>query len=352
MMQLRKKLGAAALLATAAMVAAGCSGRDDGDDDAGTNGGCTGVCNDGGTDAGSDAGTDAGSTDGGQTEPTLLTIPELRKVKYGTWIKVVDVVVQGIEYEKLSDQNGKDWRSRFWVVDAARPTEGIFVEKFYSDTPTSYHPTIGDKIDIEGYLNTELPYEQFRGYRQRIVNDFKNSKPLKITEKSKVTAPSDNEVTVDALKASAASFSQADAGYAGTRVHVTGNLALTNPTPTAFMRVDSADAGTVFYGFEVDGILVNHENTRDLKFSDGGTETRCDWQAAALDGGGVSFPNGIRGTWDTYTFAACSDGGTDIFNCFRNNGKVPGSTKNYTYAVHPAGCDDLQGVVDAGVVIQ
>jgi hypothetical protein len=350
-MELRKKLGAAALLAAAAMAtAAGCGGRDTDEPNPTPDAGCTGVCStDAGTDAGTttDAGTDAGTTtDAGSNVPS--SVAAIRKSPFGTRGVLTNVVITGIEYEKLSDQNNTSWRSRFWVVDPLKPTEGIFVEKFYDDTPADYHPQIGDVIDIEGYFGTESNFEQFRGRRQRVANDFRNTKaPLRITVKTAgggvAARPPDNEVTPENLAASQ-NFVQADAGYLGSRVHVQGPLELTNAKPTAFMRVDKTDAGSVYYGYELTGgVLINHENTRDL--SDGGV--RCDYQAIVNDGGTVSFPNGVRGVFDTYTFAACEDGGTDIFNCRRNDGKVPGTTpeKNYIYVIHPENCADLGGQV-------
>ncbi|MBJ6763247.1 hypothetical protein JGU66_20965 [Myxococcaceae bacterium JPH2] len=355
-MELRKALGAAAVVAaTAMMVSAGCSGRDEENPEPG-NPGCTGVCSqdagfDAGVDAGVDSGVDAGTDAGSNTGPTIA---EIRKLKFATPVTLHDVVITSIEYEKLSDQNGKDFRSRFWVTDPARPTEGIFVDKFYSDTPVDYHPAVGDKIDVEGFVNTDLPYEQFRAYRQKVVNDFKNSKILKITLKEKASRPADNVVTVQNLKDAMQASGQADAGYAGTRVHLTGDIAMTNPTPAAFARVDApgTDGGpATFYGFEVaDGILVNHVNTRDQHLSDGGTVVRCDWQAAVSNGGTVRFPNGISGVWDTYSFSQCdgTDSNTDVLTCHRQNGSVPGSTKKFTYVIYPDDCGDVVGEFDAG----
>ena len=196
-MHLRNKLGAAALLAAAAMASmAGCGGRDDDDNkDAGP--GCTGVCS---TDAGP---TDAGLTDAGTDAGPGMTVAAIRKVPFGNAVTLRDVVVHTVDYEKLSDQNQISWRSRFWVVDPLKPTEGISVEKFYDDTPDNYRPQPGDVIDIEGFFGSEANFEPFRGRRQRISNDFRNGKIMKIIVKSTGgTRIAPNEVTAENLAAS------------------------------------------------------------------------------------------------------------------------------------------------------
>ncbi|RKH37328.1 hypothetical protein [Corallococcus sicarius] len=350
-MELRNKLGAAALLAATAMASlAGCGGRDDEDNkDAGP--GCTGVCS---TDAGTDAG--AGTTDAGTDAGAGMTIAAARKVPFGTKVTLRDVVISDIHYEKLSTSNGSSWRSFFWVTDPALPTQGLFIEKFYDDTPEAYHPQPGNKVDIEGYFGTEPNYEPFTGRRHHLVNDYRNSKKLIITLKSDAGVDARvpaNEVTPEQLVASL-DMAQSSAALLGTRVHVAGPLALTNPQPEALKRVDSlTDGGSLYYGFAVgNGILVFHDKTRDRSLSDGGVDAKCDFQKAALDGGTVTFPNGLSGVWDTYTFAPCKDGGTDITGCGDNvsDSGVPGSTKPYTYTIIPQDCADLPGVVTPAVV--
>ncbi|RKI51863.1 hypothetical protein D7X55_33245 [Corallococcus sp. AB049A] len=340
-MELRTKLGAAALLAAAAMAtAAGCGGRDDENPTPTPDAGCTGVCS---TDAGSDAGLDAG-TDAG----TANQIAATRKLTFGTKATLRDVVITGVHYEKLGTSS--EWRSYFWVTDPAAPKEGLFIHKFYSDTPNTYHPQVGDTVDIAGYFGTEPNYEPFTGRRHHLANQRTPPIPLAITPKTTdagtANLPPANEVTVDDLTASLAA-AQNSASYLGTRVHLAGPLTLTNAQPTQLQRLDSADAGTLYYGFEVTGgILVYHDKTRD-RSGDGGT--RCDYQKAALDGGAVTFPNGISGVWDTYTFAPCKDGGTDITGCGDNiaDSGVPGlDDKRYTYTLIPQDCADLPGQVD------
>ncbi|MFP2901467.1 hypothetical protein [Corallococcus sp. 4LFB] len=346
-MELRKKLGAAALLAAAAMAtAAGCGGRDDDNPTPTPDAGCTGVCStDAGTnDAGTtDAGMDAGTGDAG----TQNQIAAARKAPFNTKVTLRDVVITDVDYEKLGN-DGVQWRSFFWVTDPAAPKEGLYITKFYTDLPDTYHPQPGNTIDVEGYFGTEPNYQPFSGRRHHLANDFKNGKTLNITVKSDAgvdARPPANEVTAEDLVASLAA-PQSSAPYLGTRVHLAGPLTLTNPQPSQLQRLDDADAGTIYYGFEVTGgILVFHDKTRD-RSGDGGT--RCDYQMAALDGGAVTFPNGISGVWDTYTFAGCEDGGTDITGCGKNDkdSGVPGTDQRYTYTIIPQDCTDLPGEVD------
>ncbi|NOJ98150.1 hypothetical protein D7W82_00270 [Corallococcus sp. CA049B] len=351
-MELRTKLGAAALLAAAAMAtAAGCGGRDDENPTPTPDAGCTGVCS---TDAGTtDAGSDAGTTDAGTTDAgTANQIAAARKLSFGNKATLRDVVISGVHYEKLSEQGNGSWRSYFWVTDPAAPKEGLFIHKFYTDTPDAYHPQIGDTVDIEGYFGTEGNFTPFTGRRQRLANQRDPAVPLaitpKITDAGTANLPAANEVTAEDLTASLA-VAQNSAAYLGTRVHLAGPLTLTNPQPVQFQRLDNEDAGTLYYGFEVTGgILVYHDKTRSRTFSDGGTFEGCDFQKAALDGGSVTFPNGISGVWDTYTFAPCKNGSSDITGCGDNDpdSGVPGITdKRYTYTIIPQGCEDLPGEV-------
>ncbi len=353
-MELRTKLGAAALLAAAAMAtAAGCGGRDD-DPNPTPDAGCTGVCStDAGTDAGtnSDAGSDAGTnTDGGSDAGAGGQIAAVRKLSFGTKATLHDVIVTDVDYEKLGT-DGKQWRSFFWVTDPAFPKEGLYISKFYDDLPDTYRPQPGNTVDIEGYFGTEPNYQPFSGRRHHLVNDYRNGKTLNITVKSDAgveARPPANEVTVEDLQASLAA-AQSTASFLGTRIHLAGPLTLTNPQPVQFQRLDSEDAGTIYYGFEVTGgILVYHDKTRSRNLSDGGTVVGCDYQKAALDGGAVTFPNGISGVWDTYTFAPCTNGSSDITGCGNNSSDsgVPGTDKRYTYTIIPQGCEDLPGEVD------
>ncbi|MCY1045350.1 hypothetical protein OV208_28800 [Corallococcus sp. bb12-1] len=345
-MELRKKLGAAALLAATAMAtAAGCGGRDN-DPDPVPDAGCTGVCS---TDAGT---TDAGPTDAGTTDAgTAGQIAAARKLPFSTKVTLRNVVVTDVHYEKLSELGNNSWRSYFWVTDPAAPSQGIFIHKFYTDTPDTYRPQPGDTLDVEGYFGTEPNYEPFSGRRHHLANQRTPAVALALTVKTTDAGvgarPPANEVTAEQLEASLGA-AQSTAAFLGTRVHLAGPLTLTNPKPEALKRLDSSGAEPLYYGFEVgNGILVYQDKTRDRNLSDGGVEVRCDFQKAALDGGAVTFPNGISGVWDTYTFAPCKDGGTDITGCGDNtpDSGVPGSTKPYTYTIIPQDCADLPGEV-------
>ncbi|RKG70312.1 hypothetical protein, partial [Corallococcus terminator] len=249
-MELRKKLGAAALLAaTAIATAAGCGGRDN-DPDPVPDAGCTGVCS---TDAGTN--TDAGTTDAGTTDAgTTGQIAAARKLSFGSKATLRNVVVTGVHYEKLSELGNSSWRSYFWVTDPAAPKDGLFIHKFYTDTPDAYRPQPGDTVDIEGYFGTEPNYEPFSGRRHHLANQRTPAVPLAITPKTTDAGvggmPPANEVTVEQLEASLG-LGQNSAAFLGTRVHLAGPLTLTNPTPEALKRLDSSGTPPIYYGFEV-----------------------------------------------------------------------------------------------------
>jgi hypothetical protein len=94
-------------------------------------------------------------------------------------------------------------------------------------------------------------------------------------------------------------------------------------------------------------VLVSNYKTFGVTL-DGGS-SRCDWRNVVTDGGTVSFPNGIRGVWDTYSYVPCTDGGftfADGGTSTDCTGYVPGTANNYTYILYPQDCaTDLPGVV-------
>jgi hypothetical protein len=347
----RKTLGTAALVAsTVAMI--GCGGRDTSKPDAGVPQPTQDAGSDAGT-GGTDAGTDGGiyvNPDGG---PVEITIAQTRRAPYRTYVTLKGVVINAVDFVNKGSQG--DITANFWVVDPNNPTDGLWVEKFYQDTPRGYVPQVGDKVDVSGWFQTELPYEQFVASRQRLASEYRfNNAPglLNIVKVATVTPPADNPVSPGTFGNADGGFGRPNANYAGSRVHIQGELTLVNPTPKAFQRVTADPSDPVYYGFEVTGgILVSNQKTYGESPTDGGPP-RCDWQQLVRnDGGTVTFPNGIRGVWDTYTFAACEDGGTDIFRCRRRNGAVPGTDGGnwFTYVVYPQDCaTDLVGVYDAG----
>ncbi len=336
---------AAALAAAASLVACG-SGREQPDagtniPDAGTS--CVGICNDAGSN--NPDGGDNKNPDGG-TDGQLLTVSleDLRgpNVPFGSNVEVKDVVVHTVSYQK--EGTGGDFRADFWVSDPAKPQYGIWVSKFYTDEPGPYLPKPGDKITINGYFSTISKFENPTGYRRQIASKKADTGflPIKISDPVQVTVPADNVV-------SAANFGNADGGterpninYAGSRVFIEGPVEIINPSPAAFQRVSGVPNDSTSYGFEITGgILVNNSKTFR---SDGG----CPWRDTALDAGTqgqkVVFQGGLSGVWDTYTFAACADGGTDVFNCFKSEGgKVPGTDNDYTMVLYPQSCDDFVG---------
>jgi hypothetical protein len=349
-MQLRKTLGAAALLTAATMVAvAGCSGRDDGEDgttpDSGS--GCVGQCADAGTDAGStDAGTDAGSTDAG---PVTLSIREARALE-----EIREVILEGVvvtSISRIDDRNAAGITADFWVADPNSPKDGIFVQKFRDDPQNSYRPVPGDVLTIRGFIQSKSRFNDREGYRKVIKNNFdvRGPNPVipMIITKTGTRAPlSDLPVSV------ASGFGNADGGagrpnldYLGARVHITDALTLTNPNPEAFKRLSARPNDDVYYGFEVTGsVLVNNNSTFGTTPTDGGAR-RCDYRVQVNnDAGTVTFPDGIRGVWDTFTHAPCLDGGVNTFSCFNDAGVVPGTDNRWTTVLYPEDCEDLEPV--------
>ncbi len=349
MIPLRKLPGAVALVATPLAMAAGCGGwyRPGGgnpDDEPG----CAGVCSvDGGSRA--DAGTspaDAGmQADAGASPIVVMTIAEARRSPHDgrSRVKLEGVVIHTVESTGHGQRSDAGSPARFWVVDPARPTQGLWVEKSSTDLPTDFVPQVGQYVDITGWMQAAGPGEQLVGYRAHIANPrvFDNSQGrLELRLIDTLPVPADNLAPPG--------FGAADGGWLrpnpellGTRVYVPGPLVMTDPSPRAF--------APTFNGFEVSGgLLVSSRNTR------------CDWQALVRnDGGVVVFPHGIRGVWDTYTQVPCEDGGTeDLATCPKDpaGGRVPGTELSdggfgsaFTHVLLPQDCErDLAGVWDAG----
>jgi hypothetical protein len=353
---LRKLLGAAALVATPLAMVAGCGDwYAAGGSYAGDEPGCAGVCSaDGGS--GMDSGTpqpDAGPWADAGTPPALVvTIAEARRLPFDgkVRVKLEGVVIHTVE-SAASPRGDAGTLSRFWVVDPARPTQGLWVEKSSTDLPTDFVPRVGQYVDITGWMQAGSKDEQLVGYRARIshprVSDGTLGR-LEIRLIDTLPVPADNLAPPG--------FGGADGGWLrpnpellGTRVYVPGPLVMTHPSPQAILG-----------GFEVSGgILVSSQNTSGPSPTDGGP-ARCDWQALVReDGGTVVFPEGIRGVWDTYTFVPCQDGGTeDLLTCPKDpaGGRVPGTElpdggfgNAYTHVLYPQDCGrDLSGVWDAG----
>lgn len=347
MTSLRKTLGTAALVAVAAAVTPACESHGG---EGGFGGrdrpGCTGVCSeDGGTLA--DGGTqgDAGSRvdAGAPPTPTEMSVAQARNALPGTWVKLRNVVIQTVESTGRGDAG--ESTGSFWVVDPANPKQGLWVYKSYRDSPTSYEVKVGDRIDLEGWVRHQDGREPFTAWRPRLVD-------LVITRVGTLTPPSDHALSPST------GFGNADGGfgrpnpeYAGSRVHLTGPLSLTNPRPTAMRHVSDDPEDPRSFGFEVEGGILVHD-ARTAGGTDGGG---CDWRERALDGGSVVFPQGLRGVWETYTYAPCQDRASTDAGCLREPALVPGTAlpdgggNLFTYVLHPQNCGtDLAGSWDAG----
>lgn len=313
------------------------------------------VCDDG-TDNDGDAMTDCGDPDcatktcgvglvcgtGSVCGPLSVTIAQARQQPYcANRVRVANVVVTAVDSVILGAQG--DYSSTFWVADPSNAQNALMVTKFFQDTPGAYRPTLGDLVTIDGWFRGRGPFEDRVGYRQNLSSGCPGmTGQLNVTLVGTMVPPPDLVVP--------AGFGNSDGGvgkpnpnYAGARVRINGPLTLTQHSPQALHRVSAAgNADPVYFGFEVSGgILVNNYKTAGIS-SDAGV--KCDWRAMILDGGTVTFPNGIAGIWDTFTHAPCADGGT-MANCFRGSGLIPGTTNTFTFALFPQDCaNDLAGV--------
>lgn len=367
-MQLRKTLGAAALVAAAAMASmAGCGDSREPDENMDAGPGCAGACGDGGTDAGTDVGADAGpdsgTPDAGSREcpaPNADGKGPIGALRFtanrGQQVTLDEVVVVAVSQTTRGNQG--DYIARFWVVDSCFPKEGIYVDKFFTDRAngaTQYEPKVGDVLSISGLYrefnatgSDNAPSER-DAYRPVIKSSFGIGPgitgSLVITVKGTTTPPADNTVP-EGFGNAEGGAGQPNPELGGSRIHIPGPLTITNASPEAMkLRPEDPDSGT-YTGFEVTGgILVGNYKTF-------GT---CDWRGTVADGGSVTFPDGIRGVWDTYSNVPCLEGGMDagsdgglFFQCTREgDGVVPGTDNPYTYVVYPMDCPrDLAG--DAG----
>lgn len=355
--------GSAALLLTAATAWVACGPSRNDAQDAGVDSGPPQVClncppRDAGTDGGNTGGGDGGTTDGGGGTDggcgydgglITTTLEQIRvkggscEVPFGAHVQVSDVVVHTVSFSATGNQG--DSRADFWVTDPANPTYSMWISKFYRDPPGPYLPAPGDQLTIDGYFSTTSRFDNPTGYRRQIASRRVNATtflPLTLTKTADAGIP-------DPVLVEAGQFGNADGGWtrpnrelAGTRVYVQGPIEITDPSPRAFQRVSANPNDPRYYGFEVSGgILVS--NLKTFANVDGG----CPWRDIALDAGvngeKVVFTQGVYGVWDTYTFAACADGGTDIYNCFNNEGQIPGTNNDYTYVLYPQSCEDFVG---------
>ncbi|QSQ16627.1 hypothetical protein [Myxococcus landrumensis] len=353
-MQLRKTLGAAALVATAVMASvAGCSGRDDGDNEPTPDAGCSGAC---GQDAGTDAGSDAGSRVCPPAQNGLGPIGNIKaNGKRGDIIDLDNVVVTAVKDFDKGDQG--DFIARFWVVDPCFPMEGIYVDKFYKDKASAaapdFQPAVGDVVRIKGWFRRfnangrDGAPELREAYRPVIKSTYLlNVSGVTVGDMIVAKKETDRQILPD--NEVAAGFGNADSGkekpnadFAGLRVHIPGPLSVTNVRPPSMKSQPDNPTNTTYLGIEVTGgILVSTSKTY--------RSDNCKIMETVDDGGTVTFPKGIRGVWETFTNVQCSDAGTtttlpDGGTSTRCNaygdGVVPGTTNNFTYVLHPMDCD-------------
>jgi hypothetical protein len=357
MIRTRLVASAALFIACAALVACGPARPGP---DGGSGGGSGGS---GGSGGGAGGGSGGSGGDGGALPETIAAA---KGTMYPSHVALKNVVVTAVDFARASaastncpGSSSKGVNATFWVADQANAQAGIYVDKFRCDGDVDYFPVIGDVLDIEGMVAFESQFEERIAYRVILKSQFTlipgksglactladspPCQPLIIAKKGTMAALNDNVAP--------AGFGDAMGGlvkpnpqYGGARVSIAGPLSLTNANPPALKRVTANAGDTVHFGFEVTGgVLVNNSFTRSTQ-ADGGPG--CDWRAYVNDGGTVTFPNGIRGVWDTYSHTPCADGGTDYFNCFNLKGQVPGTPDaNYTYVLYPMNCaSDLQGV--------
>jgi hypothetical protein len=270
---------------------------------------------------------------------TFSSLSELRtKAQTGQHVHVENVVVHAVSntYAGSFGSCAGLQYAEFWVRDnGGTGKEGIWLYKHCSDLPTTYSPSPGDVLTVDGWFGFTKQFDDRDGYRKVIKGqfDFGGQGKLTLTKTGTVAAPLPLTVDADTLKFKSS--------VAGNRVHFPGPLTLTAHSPKAFEAWSYGELKG-FNGFEVTGgILVNNYKTYFRK--DAGVD--CDWRRKALDGGTVTFPDGLTGVWDTYTHAPCisGDGGSD---CFRAKGTVPGQDAGYVYVVYPQGCEDLPATVN------
>ncbi len=340
---------AAVLVAGLMLVACEPSRGNDGGVDASIDPCPNGICPPGNQDGGADGGTNDGGTNDGGTDGGVwtVTVEDLRgpNVPYGTEVLLEDVVVSDV-FNKFQGSQG-DWLGEFWVVDPANPDQGIWIRKRYQDLPNQLEVNRGDVLTVHGFFGTESQFTDRSGYRRVVKgeNDFLPSnqrpgRPLELTRHSSATPPTELAVTAGTFGDAQGGEERADLDKAGARVHVQGPLELVDPSPQAMTRIHNGEIDGS-NGFELTGgILVNNFKTFR---SDGG----CPWRDVALDAGTqgekVVFTGGVKGTWESYTHAPCTDGGT-VNNCFpRDPGHIPGTDAGFTMVLYPDSCDDFVG---------
>ncbi len=335
----------------------------------GSGGGTTGGGMGGGTTTGGGTGggtTTGGGTGGGSTGGGMGTATTVQAAKASTYpakVQLQGVVVTAISFARRSGAGACAGASSpgvtadFWVADPASPENGVWVQKFRCDGDIDYLPAVGDVLNISGVIGFESPFEQRVASRIMVKSefDFIPSKPQGYVCALSSTPPCEPFVVtktgtmsplpvVDQPSTFGAAGFRAEQALKGARIKIAGPLTVASITPEALHQVSAQGANDPrYFGFELsNGVLVNDFRIfNGAQLEDGGVSS-CDVRFVVADGGTVSFPNGITGVWDTYAFAPCLDGGTDIFRCFAGRGTVPPSPDSgYTNVLYPTDCADL-----------
>ncbi|MBL8911970.1 MAG: hypothetical protein JNM17_14850 [Archangium sp.] len=334
-----------------------------------TGGGTTGGGTTGGgtTGGGTGGGTTGGGTGGGGMPSTIAAA---RAATFPAEVNLTGLVVTAISFAGVSMSTGADCtgttvkgvNASFWVADPANPQQGIWVSKFRCDgaidADPMYFPVPGDVVDIRGIVGFDSQFNDRTAFRVVVQSEFNYlpssmrpamcetgsspaCRPLLITRTGNMVPPPPINVPQNFGMAGAL---KAEPAYAGARIKIMGTVAAGDIYPMALKRISAVPNDDRYYGWQTDtGVLVNDFRTfNNARLEDGG-QSRCDVRFVILDGGMLSFPNGIVGVWDSYAHASCQDGGTDS-QCFKNRALVPGMIDAglaYTNVLYPTDCADL-----------
>jgi hypothetical protein len=317
----------------------------------GGSGGGNGVTGGGSATTGGGNGTTGGGSAGGGTGSMFGWDggTSVNAVKNGAFcadhVLLENAVVVGVDSFNISNQSGSaNFLNRFWVQDVASPEDGLYVEFFYdeSDIDPDAGVKVGDVVSVSGYMQSVSKFTDRTGYRKKLANSFACHLDGGLSMEMHITGtatPVANYVDAGFGNAREGTV-QAGFWLAGNLVHIPGPVDLIEANPPPFQRISALPNDSLYFGYELDGgVLVNNWYTFDASYRDGG----CDWRKVALDGGHVTFPDGITGIWDTFTHATCVDGGVDS-KCFANAGQIPGTTKTYTYTLYPLDCSAFGNV--------
>ncbi len=277
-------------------------------------------------------------------------------------VNLQGVVVTAISFARVSTatslcagSSSTGVNATFWVADANNPRFGVWVEKFRCDGAIDYFPQVGDVLNISGMVGFEASFQQQEGYRVMVKSgfDFVPSKPLGYVCALSSSPPCEpliitkvgTRVPLAALTVpstfGALGAIRAEPSYVGARVRLPGPISVSNIYPSALKRISALPNDTRYFGYELsNGVLVNNFRTFEGAVLENGVISHCDVRNVVLDGGTVTFPNGLIGVWDTYTQTTCTDGGVSSTTCFNNAGMIPGTSATYTHVLHPTDCAD------------